>query len=182
VGGGPAWIDDVRYDVEAKAEGNASPQQRLEMLRTLLAERFKLRFHYESKVTAAFILVAGKTGLKLKQRKPDDGGEPFTIRDTGSLHFVCRDISMARLATFLESSVLGRPVTDQTGLSGTFDFDLSWRPDDSQFGGRFARAKEADSDSPDLFTALRQLGLRLDTVKTPVQFLRIDHVEKASEN
>jgi uncharacterized protein (TIGR03435 family) len=182
VGGGPNWIDDVRYDVEARAEGNATQQQRLEMLRTLLAERFKLRFHYESKETAAYVLAVGKNGLKLKERKPGDDGEPFTIRDMGSLHFVCRDISMARLAMFLESSVLARPVAEKTGLSGTFDFDLSWRPDDSQFGGRFARAKEAESDLPDLFTALRQLGLRLDAVKAPVQFLRIDHAEKPSEN
>jgi uncharacterized protein (TIGR03435 family) len=182
VAGGPNWIEDIRYDVEAKAEGNASQQQRLEMLRTLLAERFKLRFHYESKETAVYILAAGKNGLKLKERRQGDGGEPFTIRDIGSLHFVCRDISMAQLATFLKSSVLVGPVADKTGLSGAFDFDLSWRPDDSQFGGRFARAKEAESDLPDLFTALRQLGLRLETVRAPVQVLRIDHAEKPAEN
>jgi uncharacterized protein (TIGR03435 family) len=154
---GPGWIDDIRYDIECKAEGNAPPQQRLEMLRTLLAERFKLRFHYESKETAAYILAVENNGPKLKERKEGDGGELFTIRDLGSLHFVFRDISMARLAMFLEGSVLARPVADETGLTGTFDFDLRWRPDDSQFEGRFARAKEAESDLPDLFTALRHL-------------------------
>jgi uncharacterized protein (TIGR03435 family) len=152
------------------------------MLQTLLAERFKLRFHYESKETATYVLTAGKTPLKLKERKPGDGGEPFNIRDVGRLHFICRDISMARLAMFLEGNVLARPVTDKTGISGTFDFDLSWRPDDSQFGGRFAKAKETESDLADLFTALKLLGLRLDAVKAPVQFLRIDHAEKPSEN
>jgi uncharacterized protein (TIGR03435 family) len=128
VAGGPNWIDDVHYDVEARAEGNASPQQRLEMLRTLLAQRFKLSFHYESKETAAYILAVGKNGPKLKERKQDNGGEAFTIRDMGSLHFVCRDISMTRFAAFLESSVLARPVADRTGLFGTFDFDRAGGP------------------------------------------------------
>ena len=182
VGGGPGWVEDMRYDVDAKAEGNATQQQRLEMLKTLLAERFKLTFHYEAKELSTYVLTAAKNGPKLKQRKPGDGGEPSGIRDTGSLHYVCRDTSMAWFARYLESTVLSRPVADKTGLSGTYDFDLSWRPDDSQFKGRFARSREAESDLPDLFTALKDLGLRLETVKSLVQFLRIDHVEKPSEN
>ncbi|HLK69426.1 MAG TPA: TIGR03435 family protein [Bryobacteraceae bacterium] len=182
VSGGPGWIEGARYDIEARAEGKASQQQRLEMLKTLLAERFKLTFHYESKEISSYVLTAGKDSPKLKERRPGDGGEPSGIRDTGSLHYVCRDTSMAWFARYLESTVLSRPVADKTGLSGTYDFELSWRPDDSQFKGRFAGSREAQSDLPDLFTALKDIGLRLETVKSPVQLLRIDHAEKPSEN
>jgi uncharacterized protein (TIGR03435 family) len=182
VSGGPGWVDDDRYNVEARAEGKATQQQRLEMLKTLLAERFRLTFHYESKEISAYVLMSGKNGPKMKERRPGDGGEPSGIRDTGSLHYVCRDTSMAWLARYLESTVLSRPVADKTGLSGTYDFDLSWRPDDSQFKGRFAGSREADSDLPDLFTALKGIGLRLETVKASVQLLLVDHAEKPSEN
>jgi uncharacterized protein (TIGR03435 family) len=182
VSGGPGWVDGTRYDIEAKAAGKASQKERLEMLKTLLADRFQLTFHYESKVASTYVLTVGKNSSKLKERRPGDGGEPTGIRDTGSLHYVCRDTSMAWFARYLESTVLSRPVIDKTGLSGTYDFDLSWRPDDSQFKGRFAGSKEAQSDLPDLFTALKDIGLRLETVKSPVQFLRIDHAEKPSEN
>jgi uncharacterized protein (TIGR03435 family) len=182
VTGGPAWVEGTRYDVEAKAEGQASQKQRLEMLKTLLAERFKLTFHYESKEASTYVLTAGKNLSKLRERKPGDGGEPSGIRDTGSLHYVCRDTSMAWFARYLESTVLSRPVADKTGLSATYDFELSWRPDDSQFKGRFAGSREAQSDLPDLFTALKDIGLKLETVKSPVAFLRIDHAEKPSEN
>jgi len=182
VGGGPGWIADVRFDVEAKAEGKASQQQRLEMLKTLLAERFQLTFHYESKEISSYVLTAGEKSSKLRERKPGDGGEPSVIRDTGSVHYICRDTSMPWFARYLESTVLSRPVADKTGLSGTYDFELSWRPDDSQFKGHFVGSKEAQSDLPDLSTALKEIGLRLSTVKSPAQTLRIDHADKPSEN
>ena len=182
VSGGPGWVDGTRYDVEARAEGKASQQQRLEMLKTLLAERFRFTFHYESKEASTYVLTAGKSRSKMRARKPGDSGEPSGIRDTGSLHYVCRDTSMAWFARFLESTVLSRPVADKTGLSGSYDFDLNWKPDDNQFKGRFAGSREAENDLPDLFTALKDVGLRLETVKAVVQFLRIDHAEKPSEN
>ena len=152
------------------------------MLKTLLAERFKLTFHYESKEASTYVLIAGKNSPKMKGRKPGDGGEPSGIRDTANLRYVCRDTSMVWFARYLESTVLSRPVADKTGLSGTYDFDLSWRPDDSQFKGRFVGSREAQSDLPDLFTALKDIGLRLEAAKSMVQFLRIDHAEKPSEN
>jgi uncharacterized protein (TIGR03435 family) len=182
VSGGPGWVDSTRYDVEAKAEGKASQQQRLEMLKTLLAERFQLTFRIEPKEAYTYVLTVGKNSSKLKERKPGDGGEPAGIRDVGSLHYICRDTSMAWFARYLESTVLSRPVAEKTGLSGTYDFDLSWRPDDSQFKGRFAGSPAAQSDLPDLFTALKDIGLRLEAVKSTVQFLRVDHAEKPSEN
>lgn len=182
VTGGPGWIDDTRYDIEARAEGKASQQQRLEMLKTLLSGRFKLAFHFESKETSSYVLAVGNNRRKMKERQPGDGGEPSGIRDLGSLHYACRDTSMAWFAKYLESTVLSRPVADKTGLSGTYDFDVSWRPDETQFRGRFAGSKEAQSDLPDLFTALKDIGLKLEPAKSALQFLRIDHAERPSAN
>ncbi len=89
---------------------------------------------------------------------------------------------MARLVFVLQARVLDRPVIDKTGLSGNFDFDLSWAPDETQFGGRGA-TMPADPDSPDLFTAMReQLGLDLRSMKGPVDVLVVDHAEKPDAN
>lgn len=178
--GGPRWIEDGRYDVDAKASGVTSQQQRLEMLKTLLVERCRLEFHYETRQASVYLLTVGKSGVRMKARSPGDGGEPFTIRDTGDLHFLFRDTSVNRLSQLLASQVLNRPVLDRTGLSGTFDFELAWNPDETQFGG--AIHGRPDSDLPDLLTAIRGLGLRLESAKEPVQHLVIDHLEKPSAN
>ena len=182
IAGGPGWLDDQRYDVDAKAEGRASQQERLQMLRALLIERCKLAAHFESRTASVYVLIVDKGGPKLKERKPGDGGEPAAMRDAGSLHFIFRDTPMDSFARFLQSRVLGRTVSDKTALTGSYDFDLAWRPDDTQFGGAFAKAPERESDLPDLFTALKSVGLRLDATKTQVDFLVIDRVEKPSEN
>jgi uncharacterized protein (TIGR03435 family) len=180
--GGPNWLDDQRYDLEAKAAGSASQQERIRMLRTLLIERCKLSVHFEPRTVSVYVLAVEKGGPKMKERKPDDGGEPAIMRDTGSLHFIFRDTPMDSFVRFLQSRVLGRTVSDKTGLTGKYDFDLAWRPDESQFGGTFARSPERESDLPDLFTALKQIGLKLEAAKGELQFLIIDHVEKPSEN
>lgn len=182
VTGGPKWVEDTRFDLEAKAAGAATQVQRLEMLQTLLADRFKLKFHYESKEISTYVLTLGKNPLKLKERKPGDGGEPAGMRDIGSVHFQCRDMSMAWFVRYLQNTVFSSPVADQTGLSASYDFDLSWRPDEGQFNGRYAGSAEMQSDLPDLFTALKEIGLKLETKKSNVQFARIDYVEQPSEN
>jgi uncharacterized protein (TIGR03435 family) len=94
--------------------------------------------------------------------------------------------TMQDFAGLLQSAVLDRPVVDQTGLTGRWDFTLSWTPDESQFVGMGIKVP-APSDKPDappgLFTAIQeQLGLKLDSIKAPVDVLVIDHVEKPSAN
>jgi uncharacterized protein (TIGR03435 family) len=178
--GGPKWIEDGRYDLDAKASGVTNQQDRLEMLKTLMVERCRLAFHYEVRQTSVYVLTVGKGGVKMKARSPGDGGEPFTIRDKGDLHFLCRDTSINTLAQFLSSQVLNRPVLERTGLPGNFDFELAWNPDETQFGGAIHR--RPDSALPDLVTAIRGLGLRLESAKAPVQHLVIDHLEKPSAN
>jgi uncharacterized protein (TIGR03435 family) len=91
---------------------------------------------------------------------------------------------MAELAWVMQRAALDRPVVDKTGLSGRYDFDLEFTPDESQFGGVFGKlASTDDSAKPSLFTAIQQqLGLRLEPAKGPIEALVIDHVERPSEN
>lgn len=185
--GGPKWCDDDLYDIVAKPGGNpnGSGEPVSEMLKTLLAERFKLAFHHESKVTSGYLLVVGRSGPKMKERSPGDGGESRTgssRRIEGGFRVTRRDMSMTALADYLGFYVLDRPVLDNTGLAGTFDFDLTWTPDETQFGGRYGGAPEG-SNLPNLFTALReQIGLSLETGKVPIDVMVIDHAEKPSVN
>jgi uncharacterized protein (TIGR03435 family) len=91
---------------------------------------------------------------------------------------------MAMLAGGLQKLVLDRPVIDKTGLTGNYDFDLAWRPDGTQFGGRGGTLPAAsDPDRPDIFTALQeQLGLKLDAQKGPGEVIVVDSAEKPSDN
>lgn len=148
------------------------------MLRSLLAERYKLTFHNERRETTIYQIVVGKKGPKLKLRKPDDGGEPSNIRDVGNGHLICRDTSIARLAAFLTSTpIIGRPVIDHTGLTGTYDFDLR---QDLQSSAQEMRDQQ--NRLTDLMRAFEDLGLKLQAAKDKAEFLIIDHVEKPSEN
>ena len=183
VTGGPKWYSDSRYDIDAKPEGNRieSEERAREMLKALLADRFNLRFHYESRVSSGYVLVMGSNGPKMKERKPGDSGEPRHIGLRGRMRVTCRDTSMPELASFLEF-ILGHPVLDKTDLSGTFDFDLNWRPDERQAGAESVRGPE-DPELPDLFTAItEQLGLRLQADKVPAQVLVIERADKPSAN
>jgi uncharacterized protein (TIGR03435 family) len=93
---------------------------------------------------------------------------------------------MADFAGLMQEAVLDRPVLDQTGLNGRFDFTLKWTPDDSQFGGMGAKIPpptDSANAPPALYTAIQeQIGLKLDATKAPAEVLVIDHVEKPSEN
>ena len=89
---------------------------------------------------------------------------------------------MGELASVMQRAALDRPVLDKTGLSGRYDFDLDWLPDEAQFGGQ-GMWQNADSTKPDLFAALQQqLGLKLEATKGMVQILAIDHAERPSQN
>ena len=174
--GGPKWVDEARYDFEAKAAGPAGDTELEAMLQSLLAERFKLSFHRETRALSGYALVVGKGGLKAKPSEPDAGSRTSSrwgvIEATGC--------NMAHLALKL-SEVLHLPVADFTAVPGEFDFKLEWTSDDMQ-----APAPDAVPDAasgPSLFAALQeQLGLKLESRKVPADVLVIDHAEKPSEN
>jgi uncharacterized protein (TIGR03435 family) len=189
VTGGPAWMESEKYDITAEPdiEGQPSDRQLKMMIQKLLADRFKLTFHHEKKELSAYTIVTAKSGPKLTKSEADPNGLPgLGFRGLGQ--FAARNATIADFAGLMQTVVLDRPVVDQTGITGRYDFTLTWTPDESQFGGRGARGPApavADDAAapPDLFTAIvQQLGLKLDGVKTPVDVLVIDHVEKPSEN
>ena len=177
----PGWADSAVFDIEAKIDDDtAAAMQKLsagerehqkgQMLQALLAERFGLRVHYESRIQSIDQLVVAKGGSKLKDWPA--GKDPRGV-SWGSNRIRVQGEAMERLA-FCLSDVLGRTVVDKTGLTGKYDIDLKWTPDDQQ----------GTSDAgPTLVTAIEeQLGLKLEAAKGPVDTLVVDHVEKPSEN
>jgi uncharacterized protein (TIGR03435 family) len=192
ISGGAPWIDSDHYDILAKTPGDVRPnlEEQMSMLRNLLAERFKLTLHREQKELAHYALTVAKSGPKLKEStvSPDaspEGPPPLIfVVALPVIRLPGRYATMAELASVMQRAALDRPVVDQTGLSGRYDFDLEFVPDESQFGGMLGKVAGADdSAKPGLFAALQeQLGLRLEAVKGPIEALVIDRVEKPSEN
>jgi uncharacterized protein (TIGR03435 family) len=191
--GGPAWLGSERYDITAKPEGSASPEQVKVMIQGLLADRFKLQFHRETKELQTYALVVAKGGPKFPASKQDEGpGEGSDkpkgprIMMKGRGQFSIEGAPVTALATQL-SQVLGRSVIDKTELTGNYDFKLEWTPDESLQG--FGKPAEADHSTPadatgvSIFTALQdQLGLKLESTKGQVEILVVERMEKASEN
>ena len=165
--GGPKWLGSDRYHIDAKAAGPAKDTEVMTMLRALLAERFKLTLHREAKVFPVYALVVAKPGLKIK---PVEAGSSSKLNGRRG-HLLAEGVSFAKLAQML-SSMVGDPVTDETGIPAVFNFTLDWVPDSA-----------ADIPGATIFTALQdQLGLRLDPRKTLSEVLVIDSAEKAEEN
>jgi uncharacterized protein (TIGR03435 family) len=131
------------------------------------------------------VLTAGKTGQKLTppQVKGVDSGF-FYAQGTGGLTLHLVNGTMKDFADFLQMIVLDKPVVNQTGITGKFDNNITFTPDDSQFNGHPPKVKASDvSEAPNLFDAIQQqLGLKLAAEKTAVDVLVIDHVEKPSPN
>lgn len=208
--GGPSWITSDRFDVTAKAPDDATPQQASGMLQTLLADRFKLKVHRETRQGDVYRLVKarpdGKLGDAIKPATIDCSammgrgrpGGPGPVPG-GRLSGCQMMISPGRvqmggqpisaLANSL-SNQLGRPIVDDTGLTGPYDLTLSFMPDS---GGRGmpigplpAGAPElppVDPNAPALPTALQeQLGLKLESGKGPVDVIVIDSIEPPTED
>jgi uncharacterized protein (TIGR03435 family) len=172
--GGPKWIEDDRYDIDAKATGPAGDQELMAMLQSLLAERFKLVFHRETKALSGYALIVAKTGLTAKPSAPDAPSRSTSSR--GSID--AEGCTMAQLAMKL-SEALHLPVADLTAVKGAFDFQITWTPEDLQAKPSAAPAVPGVS----LFAALEeQLGLKLEARKVPTLVLVIDSADKASEN
>jgi uncharacterized protein (TIGR03435 family) len=185
--GAPAWLETEKYDLDGKPnlEGMPNQNQLKSMIQKLLADRFKLTFHREKKELSAYAIQIGKNGPKLTKSQADPSGLPgLGFRGLGALNAF--NATMADFASLLQSTVLDRPVVDQSGLSGHFDFQLNWTPDESQFAGlgiKVPPPSDKPDAPPDLDTAMQdQLGLKLGAVKAPVEVLVIDHIEKPSAN
>jgi uncharacterized protein (TIGR03435 family) len=187
VTGGPDWLEKDKFDLLAEPDGEGQPndKQWRSMLQKLLADRFQLAFHHDKAVLSVYALVIGKNGPKLTKSEGDPNGLP-SLFFAGLGNLPARNATMADFAGLMLSAVLDRPVVDQTGLPGRYDFTLKWTPDESQFAGLGVTIPPPTSDPaapPDLFTAFQeQLGLKLEPTKAPVDVLVIDHVDKPSAN
>ena len=189
ISGGPAWIDSDRYEILAKSPGSVRPtlDEQMTMLRRLLADRFNLRFHRATKELAIYALTIAKNGPKLKEStlSPDaspEGPPPLVfVIFPGAGRLPGRYATTAELASVLQRAALDRPVVDQTGLSGRYDFDLEFSTDESIFGGALPRGN--DATKPSLFTAIQeQMGLKLEAKTGPVESLLIETNDRPSEN
>ena len=204
--GGPEWVKWDGYAVDAKASGNPGHAQMMLMLQSLLEGRFQLGVHRESREVPVYALVPARGGLKLPSPRdgscleedapPPGPGGPIpaprcggmdVLREVGGWHIRGGKVPMAEFVRKL-SEVLGRTVTDQTGFSGVFEINLDFlRDDTTDFDTRAGLAPpqgaiSAETASPSIFSAVQQLGLRLESTKGPAEVLVIDHVERPSGN
>jgi bla regulator protein blaR1 len=215
--GAPDWLNSERYDIEAKTDRSTADElfklnaeerraERQRMLQALLADRFKLVVHRETKELPVYVLAVAKGGPKFHEAKPGDtypngmklpgghGGAGLMFMGMGEL--TAQGLPIAPLVREL-SLQLGRTVIDKTGLTGEYDFSLKWTSDVTvgAFGERLAPSgtegshpgaggtSEPESSAPSIFPAIQdQLGLKLESEKGPVEILVIDHVEKPSAN
>jgi uncharacterized protein (TIGR03435 family) len=206
----PGWLDTDRFDVDARMDGSVLDQlqkltrddskvARQHMLQALLADRFKLTIHRETKALPAYSLVIAKNGPKLKEAKSGDtypdgfvtpagrggaGGMRQSASATG-YNFVAQGIPFSTLVGWL-SVQLRRPVIDKTGLTGNYDVTLNYSLDFSQLRAPSVDTSlppAPDATSPSLVTAVQeQLGLKLESGKGGGETIVIDHVEKPSGN
>jgi len=182
----PPWADTDKYDIDAEPDGEGAPsdKQWRGMLQKLIVERYKFTFHREKKELSVYALSVAKGGPKLPKSDGDPNGLPgLFFRGLGDLNV--RNANMGDFCGLMQNVVLDRPVVDQSGLTGRFDFTLKWTPDDSQFGGAAAHTPPSTDANPppNLYTAIQeQIGLKLEATKAPADVLIIDHVEKPSDN
>ena len=188
ISSGPAWIDSDRFDILAEAPRQVRPtlDEQMTMLRKLLDERFNLTLHREEKEFSIYTLTIAKNGPKLMDAAPDaspEGAPPLVFfLSPGGARLPARNATMAELAWVMQRAAVDRPVVDKTGLSGRYDFELEWAPDETQFGGGVP-AGDPDHPKPDLFAAMQQqLGLRLEATRGPIEALVIDKIERPSAN
>jgi uncharacterized protein (TIGR03435 family) len=205
----PEWVDSDRFDIDAKAPSGATPRQAVEMLQSLLAERFKVAMHRGSRefpIYAAVLAHRDWLGPRMTPSQVDcrsKRGESSACGFSGTAgRLTGRGITMTQLVAHLGGHLLAssrirfdRPVIDRTGLSGAFDFTLEWTPDrlvreilaPSQAAPRFpeyqAYAFPLESNAPNFLVALQeQLGLQLENQIAPEPVLVVDKIEPPTEN
>jgi uncharacterized protein (TIGR03435 family) len=174
--GGPDWIKE-HYDIDGvpDIEGLPSLRQQQEMFQKLLAERFGLKFHREKRELAIYAVVPTKGGPKLTKTASDPDGLPDQTGHGGNNQQTMRytNNSMDDFALSMQY-FMDKPVVNQTGLQGHFDFTLQWTT---------GLGPATNSDLPGMFTAIQeQLGLKLEATRGPVEVLVVDSLERPSQN
>jgi uncharacterized protein (TIGR03435 family) len=180
---GPPWIAEARYEIVAKGPAGTRREQLPAMMQTLLAHRFQLVARRETKEFPVYTLTVNKGGPKLKESPPSDvpvTGANFGISMTGAGvgRLECRHADMTALVNTLPRFV-GRPVVNLTEISGRYDFDLEFSPDDMK-----GMSVPAPPDAKpiefgmSIFTSLQKVGLKLDSRKLPLDAVVVDRAER----
>jgi bla regulator protein blaR1 len=199
--GGPGWIDSDHYDVDAKIAPEAAvilqqmpeEQRRRQLnlrLQALLADRFKLRVHFQAKQGRVFAIMTAKKGPKLTLFSSAQGQQDLGIfvRYNGqAARMTAKGATLRDLANWLTgySEMGGQTVVDQTGLTQRYDFVLDWIREPAFATGEQTGDSEtpAGAGGPALFTALQeQLGLKLVNTRGPVEMIVVDSIERPTEN
>jgi uncharacterized protein (TIGR03435 family) len=186
--GGPEWIQTQQFDIDGIPDlpGLPNDVQAKQMFQQLLADRFKLSFHWEQRELPAYVIEVARSEVELR---PSGAGpndfQDFVLKRPGML--LVTNMSISDFANGMQRAVMDRPVVDRTGLTNRYTFSLTWMPDESQFiqlGWKFTPPTGADSSTPpNLFTAVtEQLGLKMEAVKTTVRVMVIDHIDYPSPN
>jgi uncharacterized protein (TIGR03435 family) len=174
ISGGPAWFSQDHYDITAKGSGpgTLTLAELRPMVRSLLIDRFHLKFHTEPKVVSAYGLIIGKNGPKLQKPADSPTAASVTVSGNGvTLSTITgTDATTDSLAKTLQMQ-LNQRVFDRTGLSGEYDFKINYSPSDS-----------TDSPTPSIFTAIQELGLRLEAEKDSVDAVVVESINKPSAN
>ena len=186
----PSWLNSERYDTVGRSNtpGEPSRDQMKLMVQKLLVDRFQLKFHIEKKELPVYAMVVAKGGPKIAASAGDPNAFPGIGfgREPGVISLFGRNTGLNGVANGLQSNILDKPVVDQTGLTGRYDFQLRFTPDAIQlanFGG-LEPANAADPNPPpDIFTAFeQQLGLKLQATKAVVDVMVIDRIGRPSPN
>jgi uncharacterized protein (TIGR03435 family) len=166
---GPEWLGSESYDVLAKTSEPVTDSVRASMYQDLLAERFKLEWHFETRSAPCYELVVARNGLKIHPVEPNGQGARMWNNGLGVR------LTQASMSVFAKSlsEKVDRPVLDKTGVSGLFDFDVKWVP--------LTAEPEMDVDSS-VVSALARLGLKLESKKSPILMLVVDRIERPSAN
>jgi uncharacterized protein (TIGR03435 family) len=189
----PNWTIAERYDIDARTSGAASEEQVLAALRELLKERFQLQEHRATKEEPVYFLTVAKGGIKMPTGncvpvKKDLPNECYSRWDEGLITTIdWRGVRMSdpegvayRTLAGHFSGINNRVIIDKTGLTGTYNVRLQWEKDPPDAP---AQAAPAGSHAPSFFDAMeKQLGLRLESGRGPVEYLVVDRVEKPSQN
>ncbi len=172
VEGSPGWFSSEMFDIAAKTDPSIDRDEEFQpYIQTLLADRFHLKYHRETRQVAALSLVVAKAGSKLIPSAGEGGSSTRISGNNGRISLTTHKTSMSRFADIL-SRQLRRPVVDNTGIAGEFDIQLDWVSDQS-----------TAMDGASIFTALQErAGLHLESTKAPLAVFVIDSIERPTEN
>lgn len=187
--GGPSWIDKARYDIDAKGADDVTDVVVWEMMRSLLAERFHLKYHVEMREMSVYSLSVDRGGHKLGDPRQGLCGDKIKAgEECGAIKFPPYGVAIdnapiGALTAVLARRLQDRPVVDGTGLSGRYDALVRWRPDDMTPEQLDALPAETRPPDMSMFEAFeRQAGLKLQVRRQPTRVVVIDRVEPADPN